>query len=91
MICHAPWLLVSAGMVGGRTLTSFPSLEQDIRAAGGHWVDEPVQVDDNWVTSRTPDDLPAFNAAFLSALARRTKGSVKGTADDVSSAAATGG
>ena len=91
VICHAPWLLVSAAMVEGRTLTSFPSLEQDIRQAGGHWVDEPVQIDRNWISSRKPGDIPAFNAAFKEVLARRTKGSVKGTADDLPSAAAMGG
>ena len=61
-ICHAPWALVEAGVVEGRTLTSFPSLRTDIRNAGGEWVDEEVVVDAGLVTSRNPDDLPAFNA-----------------------------
>jgi protease I len=61
-ICHAPWALVEAGVVEGRTLTSFPSLQTDIRNAGGEWVDEEVVVDAGLVTSRNPDDLPAFNA-----------------------------
>jgi protease I len=59
-ICHAPWTLVEADVVRGRTLTSFPSLETDIRNAGGEWVDEEVCVDGGLVTSRNPDDLPAF-------------------------------
>lgn len=67
-ICHAPWLLVSAGLVQGRRLTSFPSLEVDIRNAGGEWVDETVVVDENLITSRNPDDLPAFVSAIADAL-----------------------
>lgn len=67
-ICHAPWLLVSAGQVHGRRLTSFPSLTDDIRNAGGDWVDETVVVDDNLITSRNPDDLPAFVGAIADAL-----------------------
>jgi len=65
-ICHAPWELVSAGLVRGRTLTSCQSIQDDIRNAGGHWVDKEVVEDDNWVTSRKPDDLPAFNRAMIS-------------------------
>jgi protease I len=61
-ICHAPWTLVEAEVVEGRTLTSWPSLKTDIRNAGGEWVDEEVVVDSGLVTSRKPDDLPAFNA-----------------------------
>jgi protease I len=59
-ICHAPWTLVEADVVRGRTLTSWPSLRTDIRNAGGEWVDEEVHVDQGLVTSRKPDDLPAF-------------------------------
>ena len=59
-ICHAPWTLVEADVVRGRTLTSWPSLRTDIRNAGGTWVDEEVHVDNGFVTSRKPDDLPAF-------------------------------
>jgi protease I len=59
-ICHAPWTLVEADVVGGRTLTSWPSLRTDIRNAGGEWVDEQVHTDQGLVTSRKPDDLPAF-------------------------------
>ena len=61
-ICHAPWTLVEAGVVRDRTLTSFPSLQTDIRNAGGTWVDEEVHVDQGLVTSRKPDDIPAFSA-----------------------------
>ncbi len=64
-ICHAPWTLVEAGVVKGRTLTSFPSLQTDIRNAGGTWVDEEVHVDAGLVTSRKPDDIPAFNAKII--------------------------
>jgi protease I len=60
-ICHGPWTLVEADVVKGRTLTSFPSLQTDIRNAGGNWVDEEVHVDEGLVTSRNPDDIPAFN------------------------------
>jgi protease I len=59
-ICHGPWTLVEAGMLEGRTLTSFPSIKTDITNAGGRWVDEQVVVDEGLVTSRNPDDLPAF-------------------------------
>jgi protease I len=59
-ICHGPWTLVEADVVRGRTLTSWPSLKTDIRNAGGEWVDEEVHVDAGLVTSRKPDDLPAF-------------------------------
>lgn len=68
-ICHAPWLLVSAGLVRGRKLTSWPSLQDDIRNAGGEWLDQEVVRDGNWVSSRKPDDLPAFNEAVLELLA----------------------
>jgi protease I len=64
-ICHAPWVLVEAGIVKGRTITSFPSLATDVRNAGGTWVDEEVHVDQGLVTSRKPDDLPAFNAKAI--------------------------
>src|SRR4051795_5168127 len=64
-ICHAPWTLVEAGVLKGRTLTSWPSLQTDIRNAGGTWVDEEVVVDEGLVTSRKPDDLEAFNDKML--------------------------
>jgi protease I len=65
VICHGPWLLVSAGLVRDRTLTSYPTLQDDIRNAGGIWVDREVVRDGNWVSSRKPDDIPAFNQAML--------------------------
>jgi protease I len=64
-ICHAPWTLVEAGVVRNRKLTSWPSLQTDIRNAGGNWVDEKVVVDQGLVTSRKPDDIPAFNAKMI--------------------------
>jgi len=69
-ICHAPWELVSAGLVRGRTLTSYHTLQDDVRNAGGNWVDRAVVEDGNWVTSRQPDDLPAFNRAMLELFSR---------------------
>ena len=68
-ICHAPWMLVEADVVRGRKLTSYPSLQTDIRNAGGEWVDEEVVVDSGLVTSRKPDDLPAFNAKVIEEVA----------------------
>jgi protease I len=64
-ICHGPWMLVEAGVVRGRKVTSWPTLQTDIRNAGGEWVDEEVVVDNGLVTSRKPDDLPAFNAKIV--------------------------
>ena len=64
-ICHGPWMLVEAGVVRGRKVASWPSLQTDIRNAGGEWVDEEVVVDNGLVTSRKPDDLPAFNAKIV--------------------------
>jgi protease I len=65
VICHGPWMLVESGIVRGRRVTSWPTLETDIRNAGGKWVDEEVVVDGNIVTSRKPDDIPAFNEKML--------------------------
>ncbi|MBT1675481.1 type 1 glutamine amidotransferase domain-containing protein [Curtobacterium aurantiacum] len=67
-ICHGPWTLVEAGVLSGKTVTSFPSLRTDLRNAGAEWVDQEVQVDGGFITSRTPDDLPAFVDAIESAL-----------------------
>jgi protease I len=68
-ICHAPWTLIDAGVAEGRTLTSWPSLETDLRNAGAEWVDEEVHVDQGLVTSRKPDDLDAFVSKVLEELA----------------------
>jgi len=65
VICHGPWVLVESGVVRGRRVTSWPTLESDIRNAGGEWTDEEVVVDGNIVTSRKPDDIPAFNREML--------------------------
>lgn len=67
-ICHGPWVLIDAGVVDGRTLTSYPSLKADLANAGANWVDREVVVDGCVITSRTPDDLPAFNRALVDAL-----------------------
>ena len=68
VICHGPWILVSAGLVKGRAITSWPTLQDDIRNAGGNWRDEKVIRDRNWVSSRKPDDLPAFNDEIVKML-----------------------
>jgi protease I len=68
-ICHGPWLLVEADVVRGMTLTSWPSLKTDIRNAGGTWVDEEVHVEQGIVTSRKPEDLPAFNRKVIEEIA----------------------
>jgi protease I len=68
VICHGGWVLVSAGLVKGRTMTSWPTLQDDIRNAGGNWLDQEAVVDGNWVSSRKPDDIPAFNEKMLSLL-----------------------
>jgi protease I len=64
-ICHAPWVLIDADLVKGRTLTSWPAIKTDVRNAGGTWVDREVVVDQGLVTSRKPDDIPAFNAKMI--------------------------
>jgi protease I len=69
VICHAPWLLVSAGLVNGRSLTSYRSLKDDILNAGGRWLDLEVVRDRNWVSSRGPDDIPAFNREMIALFA----------------------
>ena len=61
VICHAPWELISAGLVEGRRITSYHTIQDDLKNAGADWVDEEAVVDGNWVSSRNPDDIPAFN------------------------------
>ncbi|MEN3941951.1 type 1 glutamine amidotransferase domain-containing protein [Prosthecobacter sp. SYSU 5D2] len=68
-ICHGPWLLIEAGLVTGRRLTSWPAIQTDVRNAGGEWVDEEVVEDNGLVTSRNPDDIPAFNAKMIEVFA----------------------
>jgi protease I len=69
-ICHGPWMLVEAGVVKKKTLTSWPSIRTDIRNAGGHWVDEEVVTDENLTTSRKPDDLPVFSERLIQEMSR---------------------
>ena len=69
VICHGPWTLVEADVVRGRTLTSWPSLRTDIENAGGHWVDEPVHIDQGLITSRKPEDLPEFCSQMVRSFA----------------------
>jgi len=68
-ICHAPWTLIEAGVVKGRTVTSWPSLKTDLTNAGAQWVDQEVVVDNGLITSRRPHDIPAFNRAIVEAFA----------------------
>lgn len=91
VICHGGWLLVSAGMVKGRTMTSWPSLQDDIRNAGGNWVDQEVAQDGNLISSRKPEDIPAFNQALMNALNARVKQSARGSADQHKGAVGVGG
>jgi protease I len=67
-ICHAPWVLASANVLKGKTLTSWPTIQDDLKNAGAEWVNEEVHVDGNLITSRKPDDIPAFNREIISAL-----------------------
>ena len=69
-ICHGPWTVIESGAARGRTMTSWPSLRTDIENAGGHWTDAEVVVDGNLVTSRKPEDLPAFNREMLNLFAK---------------------
>jgi protease I len=73
-ICHGPWMVVESGAARGYRMTSWPSLKTDIKNAGGEWVDEEVVVDENLVTSRKPDDLPAFNREMISLFGQHQAG-----------------
>jgi len=79
-ICHGPWTLIDAEVVRGRTLTSWPSLQTDLRNAGATWVDQEVVCDGNWVSSRSPKDLPAFNREMLSLFSQAKTGAPAGAA-----------
>jgi protease I len=70
VICHGPWLLVSSGLVRGRRITSYHTIQDDLRNAGAEWQDTEVLVDRNWVSSRKPDDIPAFNREMLKLFAQ---------------------
>ena len=86
VICHGPWVLVEAGVARDRTLTSWPTLQTDIRNAGGNWVDREVVVDEGIVTSRKPDDIPAFNKKMIEEFAegRHADRSVSGLRGEAS-------
>lgn len=77
VICHGPWLLVSAGLMEGRKITSWPTVRDDIQNAGGAWEDREVLRDRNWVSSRKPDDIPAFNREMIHVFAEKTEGKQK--------------
>ena len=80
VICHGPWLLVSAKLVRGRTMTSYHTIQDDIRNAGGTWQDQEVVREGNWVSSRKPDDIPAFNTEMISLFASTRPTSQRRTA-----------
>lgn len=82
VICHGGWTLVSAGLVDGRTMTSWPTLRDDIINAGGDWIDSEAVVDGNWVSSRKPDDIPAFNQKMLDLLQQKQAGTLQGRRGD---------
>jgi protease I len=82
VICHGGWVLVSAGLADGRTMTSWPTLQDDIRNAGGTWVDQEVMVDGNWVSSRKPGDIPAFCRTMIDILHQKRAGKPLGGAGE---------
>ncbi|HVX56537.1 MAG TPA: type 1 glutamine amidotransferase domain-containing protein [Candidatus Saccharimonadales bacterium] len=81
VICHAPWVLVSADAVEGRRLTSYHTIRDDIVNAGGEWVNQAVVIDDNLITSRQPDDLPQFNDALINMLSEQPSSAIQDAAD----------
>ena len=70
-ICHAPWILISAGIAKGRKMSGYHTIQDDIRDAGAEWLDQEVVVDGNWVSSRQPGDIPAFNREMIQLIARQ--------------------
>jgi deglycase len=70
-ICHGPWTLLESGSLSGKTVTSWPSLKTDLKNAGAHWVDQEVVTDGNFIFSRKPDDIPAFNQAIIASVSAR--------------------
>lgn len=91
VICHAPWLLISAGLVQGRKMTSAPDVKSDLEKAGAYWVDEKAVADRNWVSSRTPEDIPAFNAAFKDLLVEQKRKQTRSMSSDIPSSTSEGG
>lgn len=81
-ICHGTLLLASAGLLEGRTLTSYPAIQDEMRQAGGKWIDQEVVVDGNLITSRKPEDVPAFSRQLIDMLHQRLAASVRGTRDE---------
>jgi protease I len=81
VICHAPWLLIEAGIVRGRTVTSWPTLKTDLKNAGATWVDKDVVTDNGLVTSRKPDDIPAFNKKMIEEFAEGVHAHASGGAE----------
>jgi protease I len=79
-ICHAPWVLIDAGVIRGRTVTSWPAIKTDVRNAGANWVDQEVVVDNGLVTSRKPDDIPAFNQKMIEEFCEGRHTATSGTA-----------
>jgi protease I len=77
-ICHGPWTIIETGAARGRRMTSWPSVKTDLRNAGAEWVDQEAVVDDNLVTSRKPDDIPAFNRAMIELFGRVPAGAGHG-------------
>jgi len=77
-ICHGPWTLIEAGAVNGKRMTSWPSLQTDLKNAGAEWVDQEVVVDQGLVTSRKPDDLPAFNRKMIEEISEGQHASMTG-------------
>ncbi len=85
-ICHAPWVLIDAEVVSGRTMTSWPAIKSDLKNAGATWVDEEVVVDNGLVTSRKPDDIPAFNQKMIEEFAAGKRRARPGTAPEPAAA-----